>query len=190
MRQIVLAAGAVALLTACGGSTSPTPTPIAPTPTTPSVPTVARITITGNVPLTQIGQTVQLTAIAALSDNSTKDVTSESNWQWGDARVATVSPRGLVTIVGFGATLISANYQSRGASVTVTATLPDTFVISGRVREPAAGGIANVRVVDTLSGRSGMTDKNGHFSLAELTRLQAHVKAEKDGYEPAELDAI
>lgn len=176
--------------TSCGRRQS-TPSPLAPTPTTPPTPspTVTRVSISGNLSLTRIGETTQLTATATLSDNTTKDVTSAATWQWGDARVVTVSPSGLLTVVGFGATWISANYQSRGAGATVTATLSGTFVIAGRVREPAAGGIADVRVVDTMSGRSATTDSDGEFSLAELPRLQAHLKVEKEGYEPAELDA-
>ncbi len=169
-------------------STVSAPTPL-PAPAPPSLPTVTRVAITGNVQLTRIGETAQLTAIATLSDNSTKDVTSDAKWLAGDARVVVVSSGGLVTIVSFGATWISASYQSRGAGVTVTATLPGTFVIAGRVREPAAGSVANVRVVDTMSGRSATTDSDGYFSLAELPRLQAHLKVEKEGYEPAELDA-
>jgi hypothetical protein len=71
----------------------------------------------------------------------------------------------------------------------VTATPPGTFVLAGRVREPGAGGLASVRVVDTTSGRSATTNSDGNFSLAELPSLQAHFTAEKDGYEPAEVDA-
>ena len=184
---VVLAQG----LVGCGSRAPVSPT--APTTTTTAtstpLPTTTRIAISGNVTLTRVGETTQLTATATLSDSTTKDVTRDAKWFWGDARVATVSPSGLVTVVGFGATWISATYQSRGASMTVTATLPGTFVLAGRVREPGAGGIANVPVVDTVSGRSATTDSDGYFSVAELPRLQAHFKAEKDGYEPAETDA-
>jgi len=38
------------------------------------------VAITGNVTLARIGETTQLTATATLSDNTTKDVTSEGNW--------------------------------------------------------------------------------------------------------------
>jgi hypothetical protein len=62
-------------------------------------------------------------------------------------------------------------------------------VIAGRVREPGAGGIANVQVVDTMSGRAATTDSEGEFSQAELPMPQAHFKAEPTGYEPAEVDA-
>jgi hypothetical protein len=46
-----------------------------------------------------------------------------------------------------------------------------------------------VRVVDTITGRSGLTDVDGEFSVAELLRLQAHFKVEQNGYEPLEIDA-
>ena len=181
---LVLASG----LVGCGSHAPVSPTAPTPTPTAP--PTVTRVVISGNIPLTKIGETAQLTATATLSDHTTKDVTSNGTWQGGDARVVTVSPGGLLTVVGFGATWTSFTYQARGAGISVTVTPSGTFVIAGRVREPGASGIANVRVVDTMSGRSVTTDSDGNFSLAELPRLQAHFKVEKEGYEPAEMDAI
>ncbi len=174
--------------TGCGSDKS-TPTPTSPTtPTTPA-PTATAVSISGDVTLTGIGETSQLTGTATLSDNTTKDVTTAGRWQVGDARVATVSPTGLLTIVGFGSTWLAFTYQTRAASQTVTATLAGTFVIAGRVREPGASGLPNVAVVDTMSGRSATTDSDGQFSLAELPRLQAHFKVDKEGYEPAEVDA-
>ena len=108
-------------LVGCGGRAPVSPT--APTTTTTTTtpapqPAVTRVVMTGNVTLTRVGETTQLTAMATLSDNTTKDVTKEARWSGGDARVATVGPSGLVTVVGFGATWISATYQSRGASMT------------------------------------------------------------------------
>ena len=174
--------------TSCGGDKS-TPTTTTPTsPSTPS-PSVTSLSISGNLTLTAVGETSQLTATATLSDNTTKDVTSSGRWQWGNTQVITISSGGLVTVVGFGATWISFVYQSRGAAENVTATLPGTFAIGGRVREPGVGNVPNVTVVDTISGRSATTGSDGEFSIAELPRLPAHLKAEKEGYEPAELDA-
>jgi hypothetical protein len=158
------------------------------TPTSTPAPTVTQISMSGNVTLTRVGETTQLTAVATLSDNTTKDVTSDSRWQGGDMRVVTLSPTGLLTVVGFGATYVSVMYQSRGTGTRVTATPAGTFVMVGRVREPGAGGLANVRLVDTISGRSATTDSSGQFSMAELPRLQAHFKAEKEGYETGEMD--
>src|SRR5260221_3830773 len=161
------------VLVGCGSNAPVSPT--APTSTTTSTgTTVTRVAITGNVTLARIGETTQLTATATLSDNTTKDVTSEGNWQRGDPRIVTISASGLVTVAGFGSTWISFTYQSRGAGTTVTATLPGTFVIAGRVREPGAGGFPNLLVVDTLSCRSTTTDSDGHFSLAALPRLLTH----------------
>ena len=174
--------------TSCGGDKS-TPTTTTPTsPSTPS-PSVTSLSISGNLTLTAVGETSQLTATATLSDNTTKDLTTSGRWQWGDSRVITISSGGLVTVVGFGATWISFVYQTRGATGNVTATLPGTFAIGGRVREPGVGNVPNVTVVDTISGRSATTGSDGEFSIAELPRLPAHLKAEKEGYEPAELDA-
>ena len=174
--------------TSCGGDKS---TPTTTTPTSPSTPsaTVTGVSISGNLTLKAVGETSQLTATATLSDNTTKDVTTSGRWQWGDSRVITISSAGLVTVVGFGATWISFVYQTRGATGNVMATLPGTFAIGGRVREPGVGNVPNVTVVDTISGRSATTGSDGEFSIAELPRLPAHIKAEKEGYEPAELDA-
>jgi hypothetical protein len=174
--------------TSCGGDKS---TPATTTPTSPSSasPSVTGLSISGNLTLTAVGETSQLTATATLSDNTTKDVTSSGRWQWGNTQVITISSGGLVTVVGFGATWISFVYQTRGATGNVTATLPGTFAIGGRVREPGVGNLPNVTVVDTISGRSATTGSDGEFSLAELPRLPAHIKADKEGYEPAEVDA-
>lgn len=174
--------------TSCGGDKS-TPTPTTPTTPSTAAPTVTVVSIGGNLTLTGIGETSQLTATAALSDGTTKDVTSLGRWQGGDTRVITISAGGLVTVVGFGATWVSFSYQTRGASGMITATLPGTFVIRGRVREPGAGGLDNVSVVETTTGRSATTNSDGEFSLAELRQLQAHLKVEKEGYEPGEADA-
>jgi hypothetical protein len=174
--------------TSCGGDKS-TPTTTTPTsPSTPS-PTVTSLSISGNLTLTSVGETSQLTATASLSDNTTKDVTTSGRWQWGDSRVITISSGGLVTVVGFGATWISFVYQTRSATGDVTATLPGTFAVKGRVREPGVGGLANVSVVDTKTGRSATTDSDGEFSLAGLLSLPAHLRVEKEAYEPAEVDA-
>ena len=141
------------------------PTPTAPTtpaasPTAPSTPAASatRISISGNAALTRIGETSQLTATATLSDNTTKDVTGDGRWSSGDVRVITLSSTGLMTVVAFGVSLVSFNYQNRGSGLSVTATPPGTFAISGRVRRPAGGPLPNFRVVDAISGRFGMTD--------------------------------
>ncbi len=188
---LLLIVVAPAWTSGCGGDK---PTPTTPTPTTtipapaPSSNTVTRVTISGNVTLSAIGETSQLTVIATLSDNSTKDVTSLGVWQVSDRRVITLSQGGLLSVTGLGATWIAFSYQSRSATQLVTATPPGTFAISGRVREPGLSGLPNVEVVDTTSGRSATTDADGLFSLAGLPQLRAHLTVQKEGYEPADVD--
>ncbi len=167
--------------------------PTAATPTPSPSARVTGIAISGNLILTTIGETTQLSAIVSFSDGTTKDVTSEGKWSVSNSGVLTIGPSGLVTVVGFGASLVTfANPAGNmpGGQTTVRATPPGTFAVLGAAREPGAGGLANVFVVDTLSGRSATTDAHGQFALAELPRLELRLKAEKDGYEPAEVDAI
>ena len=71
----------------------------------------------------------------------------------------------------------------------MTATPPGTFVMAGSVQEPGQGGLANLRVIDTASLISTQTGQDGRYSLASLPSPQAHLRFEKDGYEPVELDA-
>jgi hypothetical protein len=180
----------VAMCTNCGGKLSPTaPTP--PVTATPPAPTVTNVSIrpTGNFALTTIGETTQLTATATFSDNTTKDVTSDGEWRVADTRVVVVSKSGLLTVVGYGSTFINFIYGTRGAGNGVTVTPAGTFVISGRVREPGTGGLANVVVLDTLSRRTATTDAAGEFSLAELPSLHASLRVAHEGYEPIEFDA-
>ncbi|HXG72418.1 MAG TPA: hypothetical protein VNJ04_17580, partial [Gemmatimonadaceae bacterium] len=181
--------------TGCGGETR-TPTPTAPTAPTAPPPTPTALSFSGNLTLTSIGETSQLTVTASFSDNTTKDVTAGGIWRTGDATVVTVSPGGLLTVVGFGISTVSFNLSfqsphgvgSLGTGKTVTATPPGTVALRGRVSEPGAGGVASTLIVDTLSGRSATTDSNGAFSLAELPRVP-FFKVEKDGYEPIAVSA-
>jgi len=72
-------------LAALGGDNPPAPTA-----------TVVSIAITPATANIEVGQTVQMTATAAMSDNSTQDITATCNWESADQDAATVSA-GLVT---------------------------------------------------------------------------------------------
>jgi hypothetical protein len=125
---------------------------------------------------------------ATFSDASTKDVTNEATASSLDVKVAQISSSGLVTTVGYGSSLISFRYLSRGSGVTVTVTPANTFIISGRVREPGQSGLPGVRVTDLASGRSTMSTEGGTFSIGQLPRTQARFRFEKSAYEPVEMD--
>ena len=170
-----------------GNPGSPTPTPATPSPTA----TVTRVTISGNVPLTEIGATAQLTAMAQYSDGAAQDVTQQATWVTTDARVVTVA-RGFVTVVGFGQATISATMStassSRSSFIAVRATPPGTSIVAGGVREPGQGWLPNVEVVETMSGRSTFTNAGGEFSFGDIRTPIVRFAARPDSYEPAELE--
>lgn len=164
-------------------STTPTPVPQGPAQLT-------RLSVTGNASLTAIGDTSQLKATATFSDGMVKDVTTETRWTSGNPSVMTVSPTGLVSVLRLGATTISAFYPNQSATLSVTATPAGTFAMTGFVKEPGEGGVANLRVTDTASAMSTLTEFGGRFFLALHSGTSAHLKFEKDDYEPIELDAV
>ncbi len=169
---------------ACSQSvTTPTQVP------TPGPAQLTRLNVTGNSAMTAIAETSQLTVAATFSDGGVKDVTRDTTWTSTNPSVMVVSSTGLVTVVRFGASMILGRYQTQTVSLSVTATPPGTFIVSGVVSEPGQGPVADLRVIDTASFQSTQTNQDGRYSLALLPSSQVHLRFEKDGYEPAELDA-
>lgn len=175
--------------TGCGSEPPTVPTPI-PIPTT-----LGFISISGNFALTRIGETSQLTVTGIFTDSTRKDVTSDVKWKSPDARVVTISLSGMVTVVGFGSAVIACELGSVSAMQVVTVTPGGAFSITGVLSEPTAneflgqfGGLPGVQVFDTLSGFSTTTDDSGRFTLLGLVSLAAHLRLQKDGYEPAEVE--
>lgn len=76
-------------------------------PNGPSTTTVS-VTITGGGMLSHQGQTLQLKAIAHLSDGSQVDVTATANWKSHDTSIITISASGLVTAQAPGACNVEA----------------------------------------------------------------------------------
>jgi hypothetical protein len=157
-------------------------------PPPPPAPVVVSIALTGNVLLSAVGETSQLTLTASLSDGTTKDVTREGRWTIGDSRVASLAVDGLLTVLGLGRTSVNVNYLGKFATASVTATPPGTFVVAGRVREPGQGGVLDATVLDRATGLSAVTNRDGLFSLAALPTAQVRVSVTRNEYEPRELD--
>jgi len=115
----------VSLAAACGGgsrsSTSTTPTTPTPSPA-PTPPTVTSVVVTGTVTLTSVNQTAQLIATARLSTGSTGVVTAQATWQTSNPSVVTVSSGGLVTARTAGTATITATYQGRSGTLSMTVT--------------------------------------------------------------------
>jgi hypothetical protein len=129
-------------------------------------------------------------AVATWADGTTRDVSAEiSSWTSRDPSVITVSSSGVATAVGFGAARIEARYGPPDSGVwaaIISVTPAGTVAVIGDVREPGQGTLAGVRVFEPVSGRSTLTDNSGNYMLAALAGT--HLRFEKDGYEPGELD--
>jgi hypothetical protein len=184
-------AGAVDIVvTNPGGATSALPAAFTYTAA------LASLTMTGNLKLNAIGETSQLTATATYADGSTRDVTNEARWTSGTPAVATLGPvptAGLLTARGLGASFISVSYPLTGRplfkSGQAIVTPPGTFIITGRTREPGAGGVAAATVTHLTSGRSSLTDANGNVNLGGLTG-SPRVSFWKEGYEGVTTDVV
>ena len=170
----------------CGGeSARPPTTPVTPTP---PLPQLIEVRIEGNTSLTAIGQTSQLTARAMFSDGTSRDVTAQAVWASNDTSV-TVSATGLLTVVRFGVATITARYLSVSGNISVRPSAPGTFVLAGWVREPGQGGLAGVTVTDSASRMSAQTNSGGNYVLVGLPSPDAHLRIEKNDYEPDDITA-
>src|SRR5437868_4317875 len=98
---------AVLMLVSCAGGGDMNPASPTPAPT-PSATTTA-VTVTSPA---VTGSTFQLTAVARLSDGSTRDVTAIAAWATSNPLIANVSATGLVTVVGSGNVELRAMYQN------------------------------------------------------------------------------
>ena len=130
-RSLLIAFAVAAGFIACGGDDHPS-TPAAPSLFLGSPKTLQ---ITGNLSLTSIGQTSQLTATATFVDGGPRNVTNQVKWEVSNASVATITGSGLLRAVGVGDAQVTASYRgvtsSAGAvSVKVPATVTG-LVISG-----------------------------------------------------------
>ena len=152
-----------------GSVTGPSPTP-----------TLTSIGLTGNIEPTAVGQTSQLTLQGVYTDGSTRDHSADATWSSNTPTVATVT-RGLVTVQKFGTAGITAAYQGRSHFTVVTATPAGTFVFDGRVREPGAGNLSGIRVVEQISFTDTRTNGVG-FQFVAIPA--ARFKIDADGFEP------
>jgi hypothetical protein len=132
MRRLVLLAMMLSAFAGCGGSDSGGSPSSPSTPTTPTTPTVTvtGVNVTGagcggsTCTITTVGGTVQLTAMATKSDNSTQDVTSLATWSSTNTAIVTVSSSGLVTVKKGGACDVTAVYQGKMGGQTIDAAVP------------------------------------------------------------------
>jgi Carboxypeptidase regulatory-like domain/Bacterial Ig-like domain (group 2) len=176
----------VAILVACAGHDTQSPT--APTPT-PAV-SVSSVMVTSTSP--SVG-TFQLAANAHMSDGSARDVTSLSRWESSNTLLAVVSATGFLTVVGSGEVEVRATYQSVMGTMRILVSQPPTqtptkFTILGVVHEvrPNDRVLANVRIEITAGRDAGMftiSDAAGFFRFDNMSPGVIAIQATKDGYE-------
>lgn len=107
---VILLAGAVAA--GCGSSPA--------APSTPPPPTLTSLVI--NAPFTSFptGFYVNYTATATMSSGTTTDVTSSATWASSNSGIASVDNTGKLSAYARGTTTLTATYQGRTASQTIT----------------------------------------------------------------------
>jgi hypothetical protein len=158
----------IVALSACGDD----PPPSAPTPPTPAPATVVGVGIEGPAQrdLGAPGQTVQLRAIATLSDGSRPDVTNDAAWSVGNSRVLSVSPRGLVTGLADGSDTVTATYRERAGATTlrVAEELGPRFPVTGVVRDAVRG----TPIVGAYIMPSSVNDQPLHPAITPLPAVR------------------
>lgn len=163
----------------------------APPSSVPVAPALTRLQLTRAGELSGPGATSQVKAEALYSNGTRRDVTAAARWSVIPSTVASVDASGMLTALALGLASVNATYgeagQSRFGSLSVVVTPPGTFVLAGRVREPAAGPLEGVTVLHLASGTSVTTGRDGGFSLPGMTSRR--LSLQKPGYESVELDA-
>ena len=97
-----------AIVAACGHSAASPAAPTAPGAA------VSSIAVT-SAPVSNAS--MQMTAMARLADGSSQDVTRSAAWESSNPAVATVSPTGMLSVVGAGELDVRATYQSASGSM-------------------------------------------------------------------------
>jgi Bacterial Ig-like domain (group 2)/Chitobiase/beta-hexosaminidase C-terminal domain len=97
----------------------------ATTDNAPATAAFQSIAIGPSAPVVAIGATVQLKAIATLSDGSTKDVTADVNWSSSDLKTIAVSSSGLLSGLASGQAILFGLYRGQQASVLATSSFGD-----------------------------------------------------------------
>jgi hypothetical protein len=112
-----------------------------------------------------VGQTAQLKAVGTFgnaSRPSTQDITGTVTWTSTVPAVATVSPAGMVTAVGAGTSVITANatayngHVSSSAGITVTAS-------SGGINGGSGGNILSLTIIPSSGMVFGALTQSGQF---------------------------
>jgi uncharacterized protein YjdB len=137
--------------------------------------TVTAVAVTPTSPSLAAGLSIQLTATATLSDNSTQDVTTQATWTSSESSIAAVSSTstssGLVVGVAAGSATITATFggQSGTDSVTVTAAVLESIALTPPSPSIAAGTTQQFTATGTFSDQSTQPLTGATWSSSSTT---------------------
>lgn len=181
--RLIAASALVSLALGCGGGGS---SPTSPSATPPSPVTVSALAVTGCA----ASDGFQCRANATYSNQTTQDVTSQTQWSTSDNAVATISSAGVVRHVGPGTFQVRATFQTVSASRDQTSSVepPRFYAIEGVVRDSSGRPIQNASVVATDSAgtrQSRTTDGGGYFHVAPLRAGTVTISISAIGFDAA-----
>jgi hypothetical protein len=148
-----LVLGVLLAFSACGSKGNPV-TPPPPPPTPPPAPptvTLSSVSVSGGNAVT-VGQTVQFTATANMSNGTTQNVSTTASWQSSNASIATVSNTGLATGVAQGNADIRATFQGMTGSLGLQVNPPATVAPVARFTVSGPGGSNVCRIIPNSGG--------------------------------------
>lgn len=161
-------------------------------PTGPSALSPTSVTVS----LVAVNPGYQATAVAAFSDGSSREVTTEVQWSSSNPAVASVSATGRVTPVSVGSTEIRAAYQAVTGSAALTvsepAALAPNYRFSGTILDsldqvPISGVRVSVFSDDHSVDTFVWTDSQGGYEIRASSAsptLPVTLLTRKDGYAP------
>lgn len=149
-------------------------------------PTAASIALTPQNSALTVGNTLQFSAQATLSDGSSKDVSSTATWASSDANIATVSSSGLVTAVKMGVVLIGATSGQAKATTILNITskkfsqssLNGAYAFdltsetnrprfeAGSIKADGAGNFSGIEDINSASGVQKAVPVTGTYTVS------------------------
>jgi hypothetical protein len=180
--RIIALASVAAIVLACHGPTSPTPTPTQSTDI--FQPTVKSIKASGPTRFAP-GSLQKFTATATLRDGTTQDYTTKVNWG-SDSSVLVITKDGTASAKSPGEATVSALLNPLSSSINVMVIPDGTYRLIGTVNEAGLPlSAATVTVISgTGAGASATTDSFGRYRLYGVAGA-VQVQVTKSGYDPA-----
>lgn len=123
-------------------------------------PNLQKLEVTPKNATIRVGETQQYTAIATYSNNTTKDVTTESTWNLADTNIASID-KGKATGTKKGTTEVTATFE--GLSDTATLIVEDTPVTLTKLEvtpETATIKVGEIKQYEAIATYSDGTTKN------------------------------